>query len=103
MAKGGSLENAIVVKGNQILSDDGLRNRHEFVNHKILDCLGDLMLSGHRIFGHVKTSQGGHALTNKLLIKFLSDKSNWSLESKNIIKNNNHMEELQKKTQLAGV
>ena len=103
MAKGGSLENAIVVKGNQILNDDGLRNRHEFVNHKILDCLGDLMLSGHRIFGHVKTSQGGHALTNKLLIKFLSDKSNWSLESKNIIKNNNHMEELQKKTQLAGV
>ena len=103
LAKGGSLENAIVVKGNEILNDDGLRNRHEFVNHKILDCLGDLMLSGYRIIGHVKTSQGGHALTNKLLIKFLSDKSNWSLESNSIIKNNNHIEELQKKTQLAGV
>ena len=77
LAKGGSLENAIVVKGNEILNDDGLRNRHEFVYHKILDCLGDLMLSGHRIFGHVKTSQGGHALTNKLLVKFFSDKSNW--------------------------
>ena len=77
LAKGGSLENAIVVRGNEILNDDGLRNRHEFVYHKILDCLGDLMLSGHRIFGHVKTSQGGHALTNKLLVKFFSDKSNW--------------------------
>ena len=82
LAKGGSLENAIVVRGNEILNDDGLRNRHEFVNHKILDCLGDLMLSGHRILGHIKTSQGGHALTNKLLIKFLSDESNWTLESK---------------------
>ena len=76
------MENAIVVRGNEILNDDGLRNRHEFVNHKILDCLGDLMLSGHRILGHIKTSQGGHALTNKLLIKFLSDESNWTLESK---------------------
>ena len=71
LAKGGSLENAIVVKGNEILNDDGLRNRHEFVYHKILDCLGDLMLSGYRIFGHVKTSQGGHALTNKLLLNLV--------------------------------
>ena len=81
LAKGGSLDNAIVVKDNEILNDDGLRNRHEFVNHKILDCLGDLMLSGNRIIGHVKTSQGGHALTNKLLLKFFSDQSNWSLNS----------------------
>ena len=81
LAKGGSLENAIVVKGDQILNEDGLRNRHEFVYHKILDCMGDLMLSGNRMFGHVKTSQGGHALTNKLLVKFFSDKSNWLLES----------------------
>ena len=81
LAKGGSLENAIVVKNNEILNDDGLRNRHEFVYHKILDCIGDLMLSGNRIMGHIKTSQGGHALTNKLLLKFFSDKSNWSLKS----------------------
>ena len=81
LAKGGSLENAIVVKENEILNDDGLRSRDEFVNHKILDCLGDLMLSGHRIFGHIKTSQGGHQLTNILLEKFLSHKSNWELES----------------------
>ena len=77
LAKGGSLENAIVVRENKILNEDGLRYRDEFVNHKILDCLGDLMLSEHRIFGRVVTSQGGHQLTNVLLKEFLSDKSNW--------------------------
>ena len=81
LAKGGSLDNAIVVLGGEILNENGLRNRHEFVEHKILDCLGDLMLSGHRIFGHIKTSQGGHQLTNTLLRKFLFDKSNWEFQS----------------------
>ena len=81
LAKGGSLDNAVVVQGSKILNEDGLRNRHEFVYHKILDCLGDIMLSGNRIFGHIKTSQGGHALTNKLLMKFFSDKNNWRLEN----------------------
>jgi len=98
LAKGGSLENAIVVRGNEILNDEGLRNRHEFVYHKILDCLGDLMLSGQRIFGHVKTSQGGHSLTNKLLVKFFSDKSNWSLENANTVEKNNKIKESLKKT-----
>jgi len=89
LAKGGSLDNAIVVQGSKILNKDGLRNRHEFVYHKILDCLGDIMLSGNRIFGHIKTSQGGHALTNKLLTKFFSNKANWSLENfENIEKQN---------------
>jgi len=81
LAKGGSLENAIVVKENKILNENGLRHRHEFVDHKILDCLGDLMLSGHRIFGHIKTSEGGHQLTNDLLNGFLSNKSNWEFTS----------------------
>ena len=81
LAKGGSLKNAIVVKDNKILNDDGLRCRDEFVNHKILDCIGDLMLSGHQIFGHIKTSQGGHQLTNELLRKFLTVTSNWKLEN----------------------
>ena len=81
LAKGGSLENAIVVKENKILNDDGLRHRNEFVEHKILDCLGDLMLSGHRIFGRIKTVQGGHQLTNTLLREFLDNKSNWELIS----------------------
>ena len=81
LAKGGSLENAIVVSDNKILNQDGLRNRHEFVDHKILDCLGDLMLLGHRVFGHIKTSQGGHQLTNTLLREFFSNKSNWEFVS----------------------
>ena len=81
LAKGGSLENAIVVMENKILNEDGLRNRHEFVDHKILDCLGDLMLLGHRVFGHIKTSQGGHLLTNTLLKEFFSNKSNWEFEN----------------------
>ena len=81
LAKGGSLENAIVVSEKKILNEGGLRNRHEFVDHKILDCLGDLMLAGHRIFGYVKTSQGGHQLTGILLKKLLSEKSNWVFEA----------------------
>ena len=81
LAKGGSLENAIVVKENKILNEDGLRHRNEFVDHKILDCLGDLMLLGNRVFGHIKTSQGGHQLTNTLLREFFSDKSNWEYEN----------------------
>ena len=75
LAKGGSLENAIVVKANEILNEDGLRSRDEFVDHKILDCLGDLMLLRHRLFGHIKTSQGGHQLTNTLLREFFTNKS----------------------------
>ena len=98
LAKGGSLENAIVVRENEILNDDGLRNRHEFIYHKILDCLGDLMLTGYRILGFVKTSQGGHALTNKLLLKFLSDQSNWSLDSSESVKKKNLVEDSNKKT-----
>jgi len=94
LAKGGSLKNAIVVNGNKILNEDGLRNRHEFVEHKILDCLGDLMLTGHRVYGYLKTSQGGHQLTNTLLRKFLSNKENWefvnSLESQTNTKENQY-------------
>ncbi len=79
LGKGGSLENAVIVKGNSILNDGGLRNEHEFVNHKILDCMGDLYLSGYKIIGSVLCSQGGHGLTNKLLNKLFSDKRNYSL------------------------
>ena len=79
LAKGGSLDNAIVVKGKEILNKDGLRNPKEFVNHKILDCMGDLFTCGYRIIGSVKCSQGGHYLTNQLLRKVFSDKSNFSI------------------------
>ena len=66
LAKGGSLDNAIVVKDNKILNDGGLRNSNEFVNHKILDCIGDLYTSGYRMLANIKCSQGGHYLTNQL-------------------------------------
>ena len=79
LAKGGSLDNAIVVKDKEILNQDGLRNDKEFVNHKILDCIGDLYTSGYRIIGNVKCSQGGHYLTNQLLRKVFVDKNNFSL------------------------
>ena len=79
LAKGGSLENAIVVKGNQILNSEGLRNKKEFVNHKILDCIGDLYTSGYRIIASVICSRGGHYLTNQLLRKVFSNKENFSI------------------------
>ena len=79
LAKGGSLENAVVVGENEILNSNGLRNHKEFVNHKILDCMGDLYLSGYRMVGSLKTCEGGHGLTNKILRKLFSDKSNFTV------------------------
>jgi UDP-3-O-[3-hydroxymyristoyl] N-acetylglucosamine deacetylase len=79
LAKGGSLENAIVVKGKTILNNKGLRNKKEFVNHKILDCMGDLYLTGYKIIGKIICSQGGHKLTNQLLRKVFENKENFSI------------------------
>ena len=79
LAKGGSLENAIVVKDKEILNSSGLRNSNEFVNHKILDCIGDLFTSGYRIIGNIICSQGGHYLTNSLLRKLFKNKDNFSI------------------------
>ena len=79
LAKGGTLENAIVVKGEKILNKNGLRNKKEFVNHKILDCMGDLYLSGYKIIGKLICSQGGHKLTNQLLRRVFEDNANFSI------------------------
>ena len=79
LAKGGSLDNAIVVKENEILNREGLRNKKEFVNHKILDCIGDLFTSGYRLVASIECSQGGHFLTNQLLRKVFKDKENFSI------------------------
>ncbi len=79
LAKGGSLNNAIVVNDNKILNNEGLRNKKEFVNHKILDCIGDLYTSGYRIIGRIVCSQGGHYLTNQLLRKVFQSKENFSI------------------------
>ncbi len=79
LAKGGSLDNAIVVKNNNILNNEKLRNKNEFVNHKILDCMGDLFLSGYKIIGKVVCSQGGHKLTNELLREVFNSNKNFSI------------------------
>ena len=79
LAKGGSLDNAVVVKGEEILNQTGLRNKKEFVNHKILDCIGDLYTTGYRIVASVECSQGGHFLTNQLLRKVFKNKENFSI------------------------
>ena len=79
LAKGGNLNNAVVVKGNEVMNPEGLRNELEFVNHKILDCMGDLYLAGHKIIGSLKCSQGGHSLTNRLLRKVFSEKNNYTI------------------------
>ena len=79
LAKGGSLDNAVVVKDNEILNAEKLRNSKEFVNHKILDCIGDLYTSGYRMIASVNCSQGGHYLTNKLLKKVFENKENFSI------------------------
>jgi UDP-3-O-[3-hydroxymyristoyl] N-acetylglucosamine deacetylase len=79
LAKGGSLDNAIVVKNNEILNKESLRNKKEFVNHKILDCMGDLYLTGYKIIGKIVCSQGGHKLTNQLLRKVFQQDENFSL------------------------
>ena len=79
LAKGGSLENAVVVKDKEILNPGGLRNDKEFVNHKILDCIGDLYTTGYRIIGSIKCSQGGHYLTNQLLRKVFLNKNNFTI------------------------
>ena len=87
LAQGGSLQNAIVLKGNEILNIEKLRNSNEFVNHKILDCLGDIYLSGYRMVGKITSSQGGHNVTNQGLRELLSNNENYSvieLKEKNI-------------------
>ena len=69
----------MVVKDREILNSGGLRNSKEFVNHKILDCIGDLYTSGYRIVASIKCSQGGHYLTNKLLRKIFENKENFTI------------------------
>ena len=79
LAKGGSLDNAVVVKDGEVLNKGGLRNKKEFVNHKILDLAGDFLLSGYRILGSVKCDQGGHHLSNMFVKEIFKDKLNFAL------------------------
>ncbi|MCG6936003.1 MAG: UDP-3-O-acyl-N-acetylglucosamine deacetylase [Proteobacteria bacterium] len=78
LARGGSLNNAVLVDGDRIVNEEGLRYTDEFVRHKILDCLGDLALAGVPIMGHLYAYKPGHALNNQLMHKLFDDRSNWS-------------------------
>jgi UDP-3-O-[3-hydroxymyristoyl] N-acetylglucosamine deacetylase len=77
LARGGSLDNAIVVSGDTVLNGDGLRYDDEFVRHKILDCIGDMYLAGAPILGHVRGVQSGHALNHRLLETLFEDDTAW--------------------------
>ncbi len=77
LAKGGSLDNAVVVSGDKILNKGGLRYGDEFVRHKILDCIGDFYLAGALVKGHFTGYRSGHELNNKLLRKFFADTDAW--------------------------
>ena len=83
LAKGGSLDNAIVVDKSKILNKGGLRNKKEFVNHKILDLAGDFMLSGYRTLGKVVCHQGGHQLTNTFLKKIFQSETCFQISTLN--------------------
>jgi len=84
LAKGGSLDNAIIISGNKILNQGGLRCKNEFVKHKTLDCLGDLYLSNYFINGKITCNEGGHELTGSLLKKIFKDKKNYTIKSSDL-------------------
>jgi len=78
LALGGSLDNAVVVSGDTILNEGGLRFDDEFVRHKILDCIGDLYLAGGPVIGEVIASRSGHELNNQLLRAVFADDDAWT-------------------------
>jgi len=78
-AKGGSLENAVIIGEDRILNEEGLRFPDEFVRHKILDLIGDLSLLGMPVIGHLIAVRSGHALHTKLATKILEEKHKWSI------------------------
>ncbi len=79
LARGGSMQNAVLVDGNTILNEEGLRGESEFVRHKILDIVGDFALIGMPIYGHLIAYKPGHELNNRLLHKIMETADNWSL------------------------
>ena len=79
LAKGGSLDNAVVVDTEKVLNKSGLRNTKEFVNHKILDLAGDFLLSGYRVLGKIDCHQGGHELTNLFLRKIFDQNTDYQI------------------------
>tara|TARA_A100001011_G_scaffold378600_1_gene443527 strand:+ start:524 stop:1447 length:924 start_codon:yes stop_codon:yes gene_type:complete len=91
LAKGGSLENAIVIKENKILNRDGLRYENEFVKHKALDLIGDLALCNYNIIGAIKASCPGHEINKKIMVKLFSDFSNYQVLNNSANKNTSNI------------
>lgn len=87
LAKGGSLENAILVDGNNIINPEGLRYKDEFVRHKMLDAVGDLALAGAPIVGHYAGKRSGHGMTNKLLRALFAQPDAWTYKDMNDAEN----------------
>lgn len=81
LARGGSLENAIVMDEYRILNSDGLRYEDEFVRHKILDAIGDLYLIGHPMVASYQAHKSGHGLNNLLLLELLKDPTSYEVVS----------------------
>ncbi|HIC86519.1 MAG TPA: UDP-3-O-acyl-N-acetylglucosamine deacetylase, partial [Desulfobacterales bacterium] len=84
LAKGGSLDNAIVVDDFKILNEDGLRYEDEFVRHKILDFIGDLSILGAPVIGHFEVKRSGHFLNQEMLRKLMKSRDHWELVSLDI-------------------
>lgn len=83
LARGGSLDNAIVVDGDKVLNPDGLRFKNEFVRHKVLDAIGDIYLSGMQIIGHYHGVKAGHAMNNKILHALFADPTAYAIVTLN--------------------
>jgi len=81
LARGGSLDNAVVVDEKKVLNDDGLRYEDEFVRHKLLDCIGDFSLLGMPILGHIITRKSGHAFNHAFLERFFKEKTSWHTQT----------------------
>jgi len=79
LARGGNLDNAVIVDDYRILNDDGLRYEDEFVKHKVLDAIGDLYLLGRSLIGAFSGHKSGHALNNRLLGALLADETSWEM------------------------
>jgi len=95
LARGGSLENAVVIDKHSIVNEDGLRFKNEFVRHKILDCLGDFSLLGMPVLGHLIVVKSGHAFNHAFLKKFFSQKKSWETRT---IHDSSELEQLQSKS-----
>jgi UDP-3-O-[3-hydroxymyristoyl] N-acetylglucosamine deacetylase len=80
-ARGGSLDNAVVIDEKNVLNDEGLRYQDEFVRHKLLDCIGDFSLLGMPILGHIVTRKSGHAFNHAFLERFFNEKASWQTQT----------------------